>query len=194
MSTDHDWLALDDDEEVVWSGQPATESLYGAYLVGVPLILLLGLGLVIVVSAYLRQSNTDYVITTKGVYKKTGVFSRAVTEIEFDKIQNTSFSAGAVGRYFGYGDVMISTAGGSGVEMTLDGVADPQSVQKRLSRRVTAAQGESTGEGERSTDDVLADILGELRAIRRTLDGDGHTTDESEDAGGVDAHDEDRAR
>ncbi|MBX0321704.1 PH domain-containing protein [Halomicroarcula sp. F13] len=173
MSTDYDWLTLDDDEEIVWAGRPSTESLYGAYLVGVPMILLLGLGVVVIASAYLRQQNTDYVITSKGVYKKTGVFSRAVTEIEFDKVQNTSFSVGAIGRYFGYGDVMISTAGGSGVEMTLQGVEDPQAVQKQLSRRVKRAQGE-TGEAadDESKADVLDEILAELRAIRQSLDAE----------------------
>ncbi|QIO22363.1 PH domain-containing protein [Haloarcula sp. JP-L23] len=171
MSVDYDWLTLDDDEDVVWSGQPSSESLYGAYLFGVPMILLFGLGIVVIASAYLRQQNTDYLITTKGVYKKTGIFSRAVTEIEFEKVQNTSFSVGAIGRYFGYGDVMISTAGGSGVEMTLQGVEDPQAVQKQLSRRVKRAQGETAdaADGE-SKADVLDEILVELRAIRRSLD------------------------
>ncbi|WP_254280150.1 PH domain-containing protein [Haloarcula marina] len=171
MSSEYDWLTLDDDEEIVWSGQPSSQSLYGAYLVGVPMILLLGLGLVVIAAAYLQQQNTDYVITTKGVYKKTGIFSRAVTEIEFEKVQNTSFSVGPVGRYFGYGDVMISTAGGSGVEMILDGVTDPQAVQKQLSRRVKRAQGDADGETDESTkEDVLDEILLELRAIRQSLD------------------------
>ncbi|MBV0923472.1 PH domain-containing protein [Halomicroarcula limicola] len=171
MPSEHDWLTLDDDEEIVWRGQPSTESLYGTYIVGVPMILLLGLGLVVIASARLRQRNTDYVITDKGVYKKTGIFSRAVTEIDLDKVQNTSFSVGAVGRYFDYGDVMISTAGGSGVEMTLRGVADPQAVQKQLSRGVKRAQSESDDEtDDESKSDVLVEILTELQAIRQSLD------------------------
>ncbi|WP_135302355.1 PH domain-containing protein [Haloarcula amylovorans] len=171
MPSEHDWLTLDDDEEIVWQGQPSTESLYGTYLVGVPMILLLGLGLVVIASAHLRQQNTDYVITNKGVYKKTGIFSRAVTEIDLDKVQNTSFSVGAVGRYFGYGNVMISTAGGSGVEMTLRGVADPQTVQKQLSRGVKRAQSESAEDADdESKADVLDEILTELQAIRQSLD------------------------
>ena len=73
-SASYDWLTLDEDEEILWAGQPASETMYGAYLVGIPTILLLGLGLLIIASAYLTRENTDYVITTKSVYKKTGIF------------------------------------------------------------------------------------------------------------------------
>jgi len=40
-SAGYDWLTLGSDEEI-WSGQPAKEAMYGAYLVGVPLMLLAG--------------------------------------------------------------------------------------------------------------------------------------------------------
>jgi len=171
MAAEPEWLTLDDDEQIVWQGSPASESLYGAYLAGVPLVLVLGLGLVIILSAYLRRENTDYVVTDAAVYKKTGVFSRSVTEIEFDKIQNTSFSAGPVGRYFGYGNVAISTAGGSGVEMTLRAVADPAGVQELLSTRVTQAQADR-GEEPADAEAVLDEILDELRAIRRAVENE----------------------
>lgn len=170
--TAYDWLTLDADEEVLWAGKPSKKSLYGAYIVGLFLIPLLGFGLLVIASAYLTRENTDHVVTTKSVYKKTGILSRSVTEIEYEKVQNTSYSAGPVGRYLGYGTVEISTAGGSGVEMSLRGVEDPQDVQKRLSRRVKEIQG-STAAGDRdeSKGDVLEEILTELRAIRQSVEG-----------------------
>lgn len=172
MTDEYDWLTLDDDEEILWEGGISQKSMYGAYAVGVPLIPLLGLGLVIIAASYLQVRHTDYVITNKGVYKKTGILSRSVTEIEYEKVQNTSFSSGAVGRYFGYGDVSISTAGGSGVEMELRAVEDPQSVQKRLSRLVKRAQGTEPEDERAEKVDVLDEILDELRAIRQSLDAE----------------------
>ncbi|MFC7077465.1 PH domain-containing protein [Haloarcula halophila] len=169
MSAAYDWLTLDDDEEIVWEGQPSSESLYGTYIVGALLIPLVGLGLLVIFGGYLTMTHTDYVITTKGVYKKSGILSRSVAEIEYEKVQNTAYSAGPIGRSLGYGTVEISTAGGSGVEMTLRGVEDPQAVQKQLSRRVTQVQG-TESEEEESTADVLDEILAELRAIRQSLD------------------------
>ena len=184
-SPTYDWLTLDADEEILWEGKPATETLYGAVLVGVPLVLLFGLGLLIIASAYLIRENTDYVITSKSVYKKTGIFSRSVSEVEYEKVQNTSFSVGVVGRYFGYGNVDISTAGGSGVEMSLRGVSSPQDVQKRLSRRVKDVQG-SAGGDETAKPDVLDEILTELRAIRVAVEDDGTGTDRDGDVGATD--------
>jgi len=167
----YDWLTLDPDEEILWAGKPASETMYGAYLTGIPLIPLLGLGLLVIVGAYLNRENTDYVITDKSVYKKKGVLSRSVSEVEYEKVQNTSFSAGVVGRSLGYGNVEISTAGGAGVEMTLRGVNDPQEVQKQLSRRVKEVQGgRDRGDGE-TKPDVLEEILAELRAIRIAAEG-----------------------
>ena len=181
-SANYDWLTLDEDEEILWAGQPASETMYGAYLVGIPTILLLGLGLLIIASAYLTRENTDYVITTKSVYKKTGIFSRSVAEVEYEKVQNTSFSVGIVGRSFDYGNVEISTAGGSGVEMTLRGVSSPQEVQKRLSRRVKEIQGRGGGD-EESKPDVLDDILTELRASRVAVEGDSQERPAGNDSG-----------
>lgn len=169
MRSSFDWLTLDQGEEVVWSGEPTKESMYGAYLIGVPLILAFGLGLLIVIPAHLKRKHTDYVITTNAIHKKTGVFSRSVTEIELDKVQNTTFSAGLLARKFDYGMVGISTAGGSGVEMRLTGVKNPQAVQKQLSRQVKRVQQEGDAEAE-TKDDVLEEILAELRGIRQSIE------------------------
>jgi uncharacterized membrane protein YdbT with pleckstrin-like domain len=183
----YDWLTLDSDEEILWTGEPATESLYGAYIVGVPMILALGVGLLIIAGAHLARSNTDYVLTTKSVYKKTGVMSRSVAEIEHKKIQNTSFAIDAVGRFLGYGNVEISTAGGSGVEMRLRAVTDPQDVQQRLSKRVTEVQGSATGSDGPSKEEVLEAILTELRTIREAVEqnnataSDTHTSSQQTD-------------
>jgi len=186
-SSAYDWLTLDSNEEILWEGKPASETLYGAIIVGVPLVLFLGLGLLIIASAYLTRENTDYVITSKSVYKKTGIFSRSVSEVEYEKVQNTSFSVGVVGRYFGYGNVDISTAGGSGVEMSLRGVSSPQDVQKRLSRRVKEIQGSAGRRDEESKTDVLGDILTELRAIRVAVESDrGTATERDDDVGATD--------
>lgn len=170
MSDAYDWLALDDGEEILWEGGISPKSMLGVYLVGVPLILALGLGLLIVVPAHLRIRHTDYVITDRGVYKKTGILSRSVTEIEYDKVQNTSFSAGPLGRYLGFGTVGISTAGGSGVEMELRAVEDPTDVQRRLSRQAKRARGDGDDAAGDAKADVLDEVLAELRAIRRAVE------------------------
>ena len=169
MSTDPstlEWLTLEDDEELLWSSRPHKYSLVPAFAVGIPLLVLL-VGIPIIVAAYLNYTNTSYVVTDAGLYKKTGVLSRDVQKIGFDKVQNTSYSRSAVGSYFGYGNVDISTAGSGGAEMRFRSVPDPADVQQLVNRRVTSARPHEEG-----TDDVLEEVLEELRAIRAELESE----------------------
>lgn len=168
-SGDLEWLTLDEDETLVWSGKPHKSSLIPALIIGVPLSVVL-IGLVIIGAAYLYRENTRYVVTTDALYRKSGVVSRDVQRIDFGKVQNTSYSQGFFGARFGYGNVDISTAGGSGVEMQFQSVPEPRHIQETINKRVKAQRGNSTREDGETKSDVLADILDELRAIRETID------------------------
>lgn len=164
-----EWLTLDEDEDLVWSGKPHKSSLIPAFIIGVPLSIIL-IGLPIIASAYLYRENTQYVVTTDALYRKSGVISRDVQRIDFGKVQNTSYSQGFFGTRFGYGNVDISTAGGSGVEMQFQSVSNPRHVQETINKRVKATQGDTAPETGETKADVLAEILDELRAIRTTLE------------------------
>lgn len=176
-SGDFDWLTLDGDEEILWADTPHPYSLVPAFIVGVPLSLVL-VGIPILVSAYLTYQNTNYVVTSAALYKKTGVLSRSVQRIEFDKVQDTSYRQSFFGAQFGYGTVDISTAGGSGVELSFQNVADPQQLQTLINGRIRRREGRSTDGDDKTA--VLDDILGELRAIRQAVEGEqGVSTDET---------------
>ena len=170
-----DWLTLDEDEEIVWSGKPHESSLIPALVVGLPLSLVL-IGLFIIAGAYLQRENTQYVVTTDGLYKKTGILSRDVQRIDFGKVQNTSYSQGFFGSRFGYGNVDISTAGGSGIEMQFRSVPEPREIQELINKRVKGSRGEPTTESGETKRDVLDEILVELREIRATIDAQQETT------------------
>lgn len=169
MATDRsapfDWLSLDDGEEVVWADTPHRSSLVPALVVGLPLTLVL-VGIPIVVGAYLSRENTEYVVTNRALYRKTGVLSRNVQRVDFGKVQNTTYSQGLFGQRFGYGTVEVSTAGGSGVELTFDSIPEPKRVQELVNRRATE-DGDDRPESKAA---VLDEILDELRAIRTALD------------------------
>ena len=163
------WLTLNEEERVVWTGKPHESSLVPALIIGVPLSILI-VGLFIIAAAYLHRENTQYVVTTDALYKKTGVLSRDVQRIDFGKVQNTSYSQGFFGSQFGYGNVDISTAGGSGVEMQFQSVPEPRQVQELINKRVKTDRTDPTTAASETKDDVLNDILTELRAIRETLE------------------------
>jgi uncharacterized membrane protein YdbT with pleckstrin-like domain len=165
-----DWLTLDEDEEVVWADTPHELSLVPAFVVGIPLAFVL-VGIPILVGSYLSYKNTNYVVTTTALYRKTGILSRNVQRIEFDKVQDTSYRQSFFGAQFGYGTVDVSTAGGTGIEMSFANVEDPQALQRRINERIRS--GRDTDEGaDRDKAAVLDDIVTELRAIRAAVEGE----------------------
>ncbi|MEZ3162997.1 PH domain-containing protein [Halorubrum sp. RMP-47] len=168
---DLDWLSLEDDEEIRWASTPHKYSVVPALLVGIPLSLVL-IGIPIVAASYLQYKNTNYVVTNKGLYSKRGILSRDVKQIGFEKVQNISYSQSAIGSSLGYGSVEVSTAGGSGVELRFRSIPDPASVQELIAREIDARKRDSA-DGDGDADDVLAEILVELRAIRSAVTDDG---------------------
>lgn len=170
MDQPFDWLTLEDDEEVVWSATPHMASMVPVLLIGLPLSLIL-IGVPIIVGSYLSLQNTNYVVTTNGLYRKSGILSRDVQKIDFDKVQNISYTQGIIGKQYGYGNIDISTAGGGGVEMQFSSVPEPKSVQERINRLIKESKdGGSDGE-QRGKADVLDEILHELQAIRHAVEG-----------------------
>jgi len=165
---DLEWLTLEDGESIQWASTPHKYSVVPALIVGVPLSLVL-VGIPIVVAAYLQYTNTNYVVTNRGLYSKRGVLSRDVQQIGFDKVQNISYSQSALGSTFGYGSVDVSTAGGSGIELQFRSIPDPAAVQELISRAIDSRQ---QPESDSTKEDVLDAILAELRVIRQAVADD----------------------
>jgi len=162
-----DWLSLDEDEEILWSDSPRMHSIIPALIIGVPMIPI-GIGVVIIAAAYLSVKNTLFAVTSEGVYRKKGVLSRDVQKIGFGKIQNISFSQGIFGNHFGYGNVEISTAGGSGVEMRFRSVEDPQEVQELINQKIKK-DGKVSEQDGMSEREILQEVLSELKEINEKL-------------------------
>ena len=140
-----DWLSLDDQEEVLWSGRPKLQKIIGIRI-------------------------TDYVVTSEGLYRKSGIFSRSVQKIGFEKVQNISFSQGILGKQFGYGNIEISTAGGSGIEMRFASIENPKDTQQLINKRIKREKGEESKGSRDSQKKLLEDILGEVKEINKKLD------------------------
>ncbi|GAB7017903.1 PH domain-containing protein [Halostagnicola bangensis] len=183
-TTDLEWLSLEDGESVHWIGGPDWRTITPIvallllplstlvlfpFSVSAGLVAMAVLSIVtlpVVLWAVLRISRTDYVVTSSALYKKRGVFSRDVKRVDFEKVQNSTYTQTAVGNVMGYGHVGISTAGGAGVEMRFASVRAPKQVQAMISRYRSDEQGAD----ERPDEEVLEEILAELRAIRSAVE------------------------
>jgi uncharacterized membrane protein YdbT with pleckstrin-like domain len=165
-----DWTNLDSNEQVLWEGQPRMKSIIPALIIGVPMIAFAGLGLLVMAGAYLNVKNTSFLVTNEGLYRKTGILSRSVQKIGFDTVQNISFSQGVLGNYFGYGNIEVSTAGGSGVEMRFNSIDNPREVENIINNKLKKAQSrEERDEGGDRVEEELVKIRKILQEINNKM-------------------------
>ena len=202
-----DWLSLDEGEDVVWSGQPRLRRIVSnvvtfvvwslaAFAAAFVLTAVLNVELpvpdravwavaalwallqaVSPVRAYLRTKNTDYLLTDENVYKKTGVWSENVTRIGVGDVQNTQLKKSFFGNVFDYGTILLSTAGGSGVEMSIEDLDDPDELRTELRERISRTgdgsrgdPGEGRGGLDPETVGTLVDEATELRKTAETIE------------------------
>lgn len=169
-----EWLTLDDGEEVAWVGEPELASKAGELSTGLMLVPLLGLGLLVILPAYLAVTHTDYVVTNQSLYAKSGIMSTNIQSLELDKIQNTEYSQSFVEKQLGYGTVGVDTAGGAGIELEFEAIAGAREVQetvRELSKqyRDRAAGGDGR-EGDTGGGEDLAAVAAELERTREALE------------------------
>lgn len=161
-----EWVHLTGDERVLWAGTPSVYPALPAVAVGFVLCIggiwlsrlgslpapwwtplpLLPIGLLLATWAYLAHWSTRYVFTTKAVYEKKGLLSRTVTQVRFDRVQNTSFDQSAIERMLSYGDISVYTAGTGGVNLSLRDVPDPKRLNSLVTTRLSEIAGTSGAE------------------------------------------------
>lgn len=188
-STAHefDWLRLDGDEEVAWSGRPkvtraAVESLWvvvggvglGAMAVVVlsaPLIAGAALAGVVGVLGpvwiYLSVTNREYAVTNTAVYQRSGVASETVESAGMERVQNTSYHQSALGAVFDTGQVSIDTAGSAGTKISFKGIAEAREVQQEL-REIASNAADDGGQDTGADQEALRAAVQEARRLRET--------------------------
>lgn len=82
-----------------------------------------GLGIIFLISAYLKYISTEIAITNKRVIAKFGFISRRTTEISIQRIESIQVDQGIWGRIFNYGSLVVSGAGNP--QAPIPGISDP---------------------------------------------------------------------
>lgn len=94
---------------------------------------LLTLGL----AAYFIRRGTRYTVTEDRVYRRFGLVSRAENTIAVDDVRDVQLRQSITGRLFGYGTVVVSTAGTGRTEIDFKGVGSPISVRDTLQATIS---------------------------------------------------------
>lgn len=183
QSAQYDWVTFDDDEEVLWEGHPRVISVVKYALIftviGAGLFLgstvagVAGLVGAIVLSGivYKRTVNTDYVLTDKRLYRKTGFLSESTESAPLRQIQNTSLSKDILGSRRGYGTVSISTAAGAG-DIRISNIDNPSDFKRQLTTQIEAASTQPEADDGPSVEATasLAALSEELETFQANLE------------------------
>lgn len=97
------------------------------------IVLAVLLWVVLGLAPLVRWYATRYVLTTERIIVRTGIVTRAGTEIPLENINNVLFSQQLVERLLGYGDVLIESAGSQGQSRLRD-IPDPEHFQSEVYR------------------------------------------------------------
>jgi len=178
-----DWATFDENETVLWKGHPRVISVvkYVVVLSAIGMGLFLantiagGVGILIAAGLsgiiYKRTVNTDYVLTNKRLYRKTGFLAESTESAPLRQIQNTSLSKDILGSRRGYGTVSISTAAGAG-DIRIANIDAPSKFKQQLTTQIEAAsnQGSSQQETTDETVALLTELSDELSGLEQNLE------------------------
>jgi membrane protein YdbS with pleckstrin-like domain len=111
------------------------------------------------VAIHLRYDTTWYVMTSRSLRIRRGIWTIHETTITFENVQNLAVHQGPVERFFGIGNVLVQTAGGGGQTThegqaaslgghrgLIEGVADPQSIRDLILPRLRQAKTAGLGD------------------------------------------------
>ncbi|HWA37027.1 MAG TPA: PH domain-containing protein [Burkholderiales bacterium] len=114
-------------EQVVHRARISKWSLAPLLFFGV-LLLPVGIGLVLLVWAWIRYATTELAVTNKRVIAKTGLIQRKTVELFISKVESVQVDQGILGRIFDYGTVTLT---GTGVQSApFKSIADPLRFRK----------------------------------------------------------------
>lgn len=114
-------------ERVVYSGHITLWSLWHFLLFGVVLSVV-GVGLILLIIAYVRYKSTELAITNKRVIAKTGFISRHTIELNINRVESIQVTQGVLGRIFNFGTLIIS--GGGNPQAPIAGISNPLAFRK----------------------------------------------------------------
>ncbi len=94
------------------------------------LLLVVGVGLVFLIWAYIRYKTTEFAVTDRRVIAKTGLISRSTIELFLDKVEALHVEQSVPGRLLDYGTVAIRGTGAT--EEPIRNISAPLTLRKQF--------------------------------------------------------------
>lgn len=121
---------LIDGEQVIYQARLSIWSQAALVLVGIVLLPAFGVGLLLLLWAWLLCKTTELAITNKRIISKSGIIQRTIMELRLDKIESIKVDQGIMGRILNFGSITIAGTGGD--KTPIERIADPLQFQKHF--------------------------------------------------------------
>jgi len=121
---------------------------------------------------YFRYHTLTYRLDAEGLSMSWGILFRREIHLTYARIQDIHLVSNVVERWLGLARIQIQTAsGGSGAQMTLEGIADHGAMRDFLYAKLRGASTAAEGGSEPDAAAALNELAEELRALRAALRG-----------------------
>ena len=121
---------LGENEKIIYKAKISLWSLSLLIVFGVILLKIYGLGLILLIIAFIRYKTTELVITDKKLIAKFGFIKRESIELFLQKVESLQVNQSALGRIFGYGSIIVSGVGTS--QAPIPGISKPLEFRKQF--------------------------------------------------------------
>jgi uncharacterized membrane protein YdbT with pleckstrin-like domain len=119
--------ALIPGETVTYTGNISLWGLSHLIILGI-LLAPVGIGLVLLLMAYIRYKTTELAVTNKRVIAKFGFISRHTIEMNINKVESIQVVQSVMGRLLNFGTLTIA---GTGTQQApIPGISDPMGFRK----------------------------------------------------------------
>jgi putative membrane protein len=120
---------------------------------------------------YFRYHTMRYRFDAEGIRMSWGIIVRREVMLNYSRIQDIHLHSNVFERWLGLARIQIQTAaGGSGADMTLEGLPDPEAMRNFLYSRMRGAHDKHAVPAADPLTGLLTEIATELRGIRQAME------------------------
>ena len=125
---------LVDGEQVIYQARRSMWSQSALVLLGIVLLPAFGVGLLLLLWAWIICRTTELAITNRRIVSKSGIIRRTTIELRVEKIESIKVDQGIMGRILNFGSITICGTGGD--QTPIERIANPLQFQKHFMRAV----------------------------------------------------------
>ena len=124
-----------EDEHTLYESNPSMFRNRPVEFVVTAILCLVVVGLVMMFVWWLKCKGTTLTVTNKRTSLRRGILSKSINEVWHSDVRNVLLKQSFFQRIFGVGMIGVSSAGQSGMEISVSGIPDPDRVKQLIDER-----------------------------------------------------------